>query len=255
MKMESTKKIINKNDIKNIIIDNKNNNIKNNTKNNINNNSDDLKEKIINIYNNIEIRKKINERYQEFQYFQKKDVKNEEIFIELCFCLLTANFNAKRAIEIQEIIGNGFIELSYDDLSIKLKELGYRYPNKRSEYIIEARKYLNIKDIIFDPSLNIEEKREFLVKNVKGLGFKESSHFLRNIGFLNYSIIDFHIVDILVSYNMIEKPLNKSIKKNDYLKIENILQKFISEFPSNTNMDLNKLDIYLWYIETSTIMK
>ncbi|MDD3263929.1 MAG: N-glycosylase/DNA lyase [Candidatus Nanoarchaeia archaeon] len=215
-----------------------------------------LIEKIKNTYNNIEIRNKINKRYDDFQYFQKKDVTNNEIFIELCFCLLTANYNAKKAIEIQEKIGNGFILLTQEELSLKLKELGYRYPNKRSEYIVEARKYKdNIKDIIFDNKLNKEEKREFLVKNIKGLGFKESSHLLRNIGFKDYSIIDFHIVDILVENNIINKPNSKTIKKDDYLKIEKKLEELLSYLPKEIEMDLNRLDIYLWYIETSTIFK
>ena len=70
------------------------------------------------------------------------DKKNENIlFSELCFCLLTANFNAKRAIHIQNKIKSGFKHLSKEELASRLKELGHRFPNARSKYIVEARKH------------------------------------------------------------------------------------------------------------------
>jgi N-glycosylase/DNA lyase len=66
---------------------------------------------------------------------------NKELFKELSFCVLTANYNAKKAISIQKKINNGFITLTLKDLSLKLKELGYRYPNLRAEYIVYNRKF------------------------------------------------------------------------------------------------------------------
>ena len=88
-----------------------------------------------------------------------------------------------------------------------------------------------------------------MVNNVKGLGYKESSHFLRNIGFDDYAIIDFHIVDVLVNYNLINKP--KTITKKKYLEIENVLKRLAKE----TNLTLAELDLYLWYMETGKILK
>ena len=71
-----------------------------------------------------------------------------------------------------------------------------------------------------------------MIKNIKGLGYKESSHFLRNIGFDDYAIIDFHIVDILVKHNLIERP--KSLTKRKYLEIEDTLRDLARE----TNLTL-----------------
>ena len=98
---------------------------------------------------------------------------------------------------------------------------------------------------------NISNKslREWLVKNIKGLGYKEASHFLRNIGFDDYAIIDFHIVDLLVKYNIIQKP--KSLTKQKYLEIEEKLRKIAKK----TNLTLAELDLYLWYMETGKILK
>ncbi|MGD8545498.1 MAG: N-glycosylase/DNA lyase [Candidatus Bathyarchaeota archaeon] len=174
---------------------------------------------------------------------------NKEIFKELCFCILTANFNAKRSIEIQMKIGDKFLDIPESKLTEKLRQLGHRYPNARAEYIVNARKYKNsIKDIVM--KFPDEKKlREWLVKNVKGLGYKEASHFLRNIGYENLAIIDFHIIDILVRHNVIKKP--KTLSKRKYLEIENSLKKIAAIL----KMNLAELDLYLWYMETGKILK
>lgn len=188
----------------------------------------------------------VNDRIQEFKKIDKNSTK--ELFKELCFCILTANFNAEKCIEIQNEIGTDFLTLSEEELSNKLSELGHRYPNYRAKYICDSAKYNEeLRDII--SSTKDEELREWLVENIKGLGYKESSHFLRNIGFNNLAIIDFHIIDVLVSHNIIQKP--KSLTRKKYLEIENTLRKIAKE----TNLSLAELDLYLWYMETGKILK
>src|SRR5208283_5549678 len=66
----------------------------------------------------------------------------EEIFKELCFCILTANYSAEGGIRIQKSIGSGFLSLSEPDLARELKRLGYRFPNMRARYIVDARSKL-----------------------------------------------------------------------------------------------------------------
>ncbi|MBU2590050.1 MAG: N-glycosylase/DNA lyase [Nanoarchaeota archaeon] len=187
---------------------------------------------------NSPISKVISNRIKEF-----KSYPNDKLFQELSFCLMTANFNAKRAINIQDSIKDGFNNLSEKQLSKKLKELGHRFPNARAKYIVEARKH----DLGVIPFL--EDKREYLVNNVKGLGFKEASHFLRNIGYSDFAIIDFHIVDLLVKNKLIERP--KTLNKNKYLEIESLLSKLAAKL----NLNLDELDLYLWYLETGKVLK
>ena len=91
--------------------------------------------------------------------------------------------------------------------------------------------------------------REWLAKTIKGLGYKEASHFLRNIGFKNLAIIDFHIIDILEKFGIIQKP--KTLSKKKYIEIEQVLKK-IGEC---VNLDLDELDLYLWYMETNEVLK
>ena len=171
-----------------------------------------------------------------------------EIFKELCFCILTANYSAEGGIRIQKEINNGFIILSEAELAKKLRTSGYRFPNVRASFIVEARKHIGIKSKL-DSMKDDNERREWIVKNVKGLGYKEASHFLRNIGYSDVAIIDFHIVDLLVGHKLVEKP--KTMSKKNYLEIENLLRK-IAE---NVNLNLGELDLYLWYLETGKILK
>jgi len=192
------------------------------------------------------IKKKIDKRIQEFKGHNKKSI--DEIFKELCFCILTANFNAEKCIEIQKGIGHCFLVDDQDELSKKLKEYGHRFPNKRAQYISES---LKCKDKLKKIIQSNDKKfiRDWIVKNIKGIGYKESSHFLRNIGFDDYAIIDFHIIDILSNHNIIQKP--KTITKKKYLEIENILKKIAKK----TNLTLAELDLYLWFMETGKILK
>lgn len=188
----------------------------------------------------------VDDRLKEFKRIGRGS--DEEVFKELCFCILTANFNAERSIRIQKVIGDGFLTFSKEMLAEKLRELGHRYPTARAEYIFDARKYKgDLRKIV--SSLRGEKLREWLVRNVKGLGYKEASHFLRNIGFDDYAIIDFHIVDLLVKHGLVVKP--KTMTKKRYLEIERVLR----EVARSGGFTLAELDLYLWYMETGRVLK
>jgi len=174
---------------------------------------------------------------------------SRKIFEELCFCILTANFNAERAIAIQKRIGDGFLCLPEERLSRELKSLGYRYPNTRARYIVEARRHAGSLKKTIESAKDENELRVWLVGNVKGLGFKEASHFLRNIGFRNQAIIDFHIVDVLAKHGLAVKP--KTLTPSKYLEMERIL----AGLGSRLGLSLAELDLYLWYCETGKVLK
>jgi N-glycosylase/DNA lyase len=202
---------------------------------------------IIEDLKNSEIKNIVNSRMKEFEELGKKE--SEDIFKELCFCLLTANFSASGGIKIQKEINDGFLVLPEPELAKRLSELGHRFPNARARFIFEARKYKsNIKEIL--NSFETEsEIRNWLAKDVKGLGMKEASHFLRNIGYKNLAIIDFHILDLLEKHKLIEKP--KTMSPKNYIEIENVLR----QLAQRTNTKLGELDLYLWYKETGKILK
>ena len=192
------------------------------------------------------IKKQIDQRIQEFKNIDKKS--NQELFQELCFCLLTANYNAEKTIKIQNEIGQCFHTDNQQQIEQKLKQHGHRFPSTRAQYITESQKCKEqLNQVIKFHDRN--KIREWIVQNIKGLGYKESSHFLRNIGFDDYAIIDFHIIDILVNHNIITRP--KTLTKNKYLEIE----KQLKQIAKQTNLTLAELDLYLWYMETGKILK
>jgi len=178
--------------------------------------------------------------------FQKLGTKgNDAWFSELCFCLLTANSQAQKAIDIQKHLGvKGFLEDTEETIANAIKSFGHRFHNNKAKYIVLARKYKNIKDCL--SSLTSWEAREFIVKNIKGLGYKESSHFLRNVGYEDFAIIDRHIIKFLYKNNFV-KEMPITITKKLYLELETILKGY--------NICLNKLDLMIWCHITGKILK
>lgn len=196
-----------------------------------------------------EIKEIIDSKIKDFEELGEKG--SNELFKELCFCFMTANFSAHGGIKIQDAVGDGFLHLPEEDLAGKLKELGHRFPNARAAYVVGARGHKdNIKDTLdsFETDL---ETRDWVVQNIKGIGMKEASHFLRNIGYKNLAIIDFHIVDLLVKHDLIEAPKSRSLTPKRYVEIENVL----NEISNKTGLSLGELDLYLWYEETGKILK
>ncbi|MEM0372823.1 MAG: N-glycosylase/DNA lyase [archaeon] len=199
----------------------------------------------INLLKNSPVKKTIEARMKEF----RKKKTNAEIFSELCFCIMTANFSAERAIAIQNKMKEGFLSLNEKQLARKLREHGHRFPNARAKHIASCQKHAtDIKRILL--SFNSEkEAREWLVRNVRGFGMKEASHFLRNIGYDNVAIIDFHIVDLLERNGIIKRP--KTLTKKKYLEIEEKLEKLAAK----AKLTLGELDLYLWFLETGKVFK
>ena len=109
--------------------------------------------------------------------------KDEDIFQELCFCILTANANALRCDQaIKELKETGLLfEGKSHEIKPALKGR-VRFHNKKASFITSARrlfkhgKNIDIKRILnFN---NIFNTRDWLVENIKGLGYKKASHFL-----------------------------------------------------------------------------
>src|SRR3989344_109980 len=195
----------------------------------------------INLLRNSSVKNKVENRLKEFE-------NRKERFSELCFCLLTANSKAKTAINIQNELGEeGFLNYDRDKIRDSIITNKHRFPNNKSNFIIEARKFKNIREVL--NGKDEFEAREFLVKNVKGLGYKEASHFLRNVGYKNLSILDRHIINLMVENKIIERP--KSLTKKKYFEIE----KKFKEICGEVKMSCAELDMYMWYLKTGEVLK
>ncbi len=192
--------------------------------------------------------KLVRQRLCEFKELGKKN--NKHWFSELCFCILTANSTAEKGIQIQRALGaNGFLAIPEKQLAKKLKALGHRFYNKRAEFIVKARQHKNLKDKVL--SFNLEcEAREWLAQNVLGIGYKEASHFLRNVGFENLAILDRHVLSLMHEHAMLrEKPI--SLNKKNYLEAE----KELGALAKKTGLSHAELDLYLWFLKTGKVLK
>ena len=194
-----------------------------------------------------EVKSTIDRRLEEFASFKNKS--NNEWFSELCFCILTANSRAMTAIAIQnELKFEGFSSKSQEEIRDCIKNNKHRFHNNKAKYILRARKHINIKSRL--NSKTEAEAREWLVQNIKGLGYKEASHFLRNTGHNNVAILDRHILNLMHEHNLIDE-IPKPLNKNRYLEIE---QKF-NQLASKLGMTPARLDLAMWYLKTGKVMK
>lgn len=197
------------------------------------------------------IKDTVDKRLSEFREFRNKG--NEEWFSELCFCILTANSRASTALNIQKELGfKGFSKHSQEKVMQTIKRNKHRFHNNKAKYIVNARAHLAIKDTIHGilAEKNLLEAREWLVKNIKGIGYKEASHFLRNVGFDGLAILDRHIINLMHEHNILkERP--KSLNRLNYLLIE---QEF-NKLAEKSGMSSAELDLTMWYLKAGEVLK
>jgi N-glycosylase/DNA lyase len=194
----------------------------------------------------------VDERVNEFRNVNKMD--SHKWYEELVYCLLTAYSSALMGQRCLDTLCNEgtLLDGSLNDVEDCLKVEGHRFANRRAEYILNTR-YLAqiIKEKIqgFDDS---KSAREWLVANIKGIGWKESSHYLRNVGYFDLAILDRHIIRNMADFNLVDKvEAKKGLTKKLYLKYEQILSKVAKEL----DMSLGEMDLYLWYRKTGKILK
>jgi len=210
---------------------------------------EDLKQKYA------EKRKDIERRLQDFRESYQKD--NRHVFGELCFCLLTPQSKAKscwRTIEKLKETG-----LLYTGTPEEMKKWmsSVRFNENKSKYLALARQMFsdNNGNIAIKEKMNaipdVPALRQWLIENVKGMGYKEASHFLRNVGFGDdIAILDRHILKNLVKYGVIEE-IPKSLTEKKYLEIERKMKYFAEE----TGIPFAHLDLLWWSEETGEIFK
>ncbi len=196
---------------------------------------------------NILLSDDITERAQDFRNL--KSAGKEQLFFELCFCILAANTSAELGIRMQETLGmQAFLTYDQMDLRNALKLARYRFYNTRSAYIYNSRWIVDeLPDIV--NSANPAEAREYLVREVYGIGYKEASHFLRNVGVFDFAILDKHILRYLGSAMNIKIPRSMTAKR--YLEIE---EKFV-DMSMKLGLEPGILDLILWKQATGKVLK
>jgi N-glycosylase/DNA lyase len=207
-----------------------------------------LKNEIIEHY---ELKKfEIQKRLKEFE-----DVKRENYFYELCFCICTPQSKAVNAFIVQ----NRLMKLNFEQKNIEESELveilrkpeNYiRFHNQKAKRLLELKKDWTNIELIINSDLDNFNKRNTIAKRVKGIGFKEASHFLRNIGFKGLGILDRHILRLLVE-NEVYSEIPNILTEKRYLEVE---KSFIS-YSNLIGIDIDELDLVFWSFINGEIIK
>ncbi len=195
------------------------------------------------------------QREKHFDNVWKKG-SEEEIFAELVFCLFTPQSKAVSCWAAVNALADKNMIFNAPDKEIAAIINMVRFRNNKAKYVTQARNLFTVKGSMkikeklasFD---NIYELREWIIKNVKGIGYKEAGHFLRNIGIgKDLAILDRHILKNLQKYGAI-KEVPKSLTPKIYAKIEKDMQAFAKK----TGIPMPQLDMILWCKESGGIFK
>jgi N-glycosylase/DNA lyase len=180
------------------------------------------------------------------------------IFEELCYCILTAGSSAKMGMRTVEALRDLLQRGTQAELQERARASCVRFWRVRPSYIVQTRECLrercglSMKSFI-ESFENPETLRDFFAseKGIKGLGYKEASHFLRNIGFSGYAILDKHILNSLREMGVIGMRMRPPTTRARYLAIEKKMARFSREI----GIDMDHLDLLLWSRKTGEILK
>lgn len=197
----------------------------------------------------------IRSRLAEFESVWR-DADDARLWEEMVYCFFTGGCSARmglRSIEaVRDLLQDGDHEALMNALVGR-----HRYPRARARYIVESRDFLER-----DCSMRLRsrlaafadplERRDWLVreKGIKGLGYKEASHFLRNIGLKGYAILDKHVLRCLAELGVIDSPKPPGTRTR-YIEVEYRLK----DFAERLDIDFEELDLVLWSIKTGEILK
>ena len=191
----------------------------------------------------------IAQRLTEFQ----RPRTHEELFYELCFCLLTPGSNGKRCWTcVEELRQRDFFHVDFDPAPL-LRAFTRFYRNK-ARYLVTAKRMFAAIAVMVDRgqqgAVLPERARAWLVEEVQGLGYKEASHFMRNVGVFGNAILDRHVLRNLQLLGMLRR-LPAGLTDSRYLVIEEKLKNFCVEI----GIPLEHLDLVLWSEETGEVFK
>jgi N-glycosylase/DNA lyase len=187
-------------------------------------------------------------RLSEFQ-----SVLPSEYFYELTYCLLTPQSSAAHAEQaVAQLREAGFRSQNIDPEPIlRRKEYYIRFHRTKTRHLLQMKEqFSDIAQKLSEPA-SAADLREWLVTHIIGLGYKEATHFLRNIGKNDgLAILDRHILRMLERLGLVDSIPN-SISKKHYLEIE---QRF-KMFANDIGIVLDELDLVFWSMNTGEIRK
>jgi N-glycosylase/DNA lyase len=203
-----------------------------------------------------EKRSAIQARLSEFAEVGRK-ADDARLFEELVYCILTAGASARMGQTSIERIGPLLPHADHERLHQALRG-AHRFPRARSGYVVTTRAWLRsdcdlrLRERLTAFGEDLDGRRDFLARTpgIKGIGYKEASHYLRNIGYCGYAILDQHILRELHRFGVLPTATPPATKKK-YLAAEESMR----QFAKGIKIDFDELDLLLWSNRTGEILK
>lgn len=180
-------------------------------------------------------------------------VPKTEYFYELAYCLMTPQSSAVHADHVVSVLKQQkFFEVGFNpEELLRAKESYIRFHKNKAKYLLTIRNTIDSIVATLSNGSTSFDLREWLVENVKGLGYKEATHFLRNIGMNGgLAILDRHILRNLKRYGAI-RSIPASLSRKRYLFIE----RNFNVFSTAVGIPIDELDLLFWSMETGEIRK
>ena len=198
-------------------------------------------------------RSEIERRLDEFRHVGRGT--DEELFAELAFCLFAVQTSARRSDHaVQGLVANGLLWRGSSAAIARFLRTRVRFHNHKAAYLVAARDHF----FAANPTLRAwldstspTAAREYLVRELDGFGYKEASHFLRNVGRgEDFAILDRHVLKNL-RYHAVIRTIPDSLTARRYLMIEDRVR----NFSRDVRIPMAALDLVFWSRETGEVFK
>jgi N-glycosylase/DNA lyase len=191
----------------------------------------------------------INQKLTEFVNVDKES--EQALLSEMIFCIFAANSSAEMG-ELAQKLLTPKIGASIEEMKAATHKR-VRFYNKRTEYFFYNLQFLaphgGISQIIKNHQI-LHELRHFLIQHLMGFGYKEASHYLRNLGFSGLCIIDKHILRFCKEIKILRS--DKAPKNGkEYIAIENKIIRFCQ----TNNYNIDAFDLAVWSMKTGKLIK
>ena len=200
-------------------------------------------------------RKKILARLADFR--RVGSLADERLFEELCFCILAVQSKAHGAdAAVRDLMAYDLLWPGRQGDVAAFLRPRTRFHNHKAAYIVRARERFFPPDgpvlcKSLDGFAEPKAARAWFVREVDGLGWKEASHFLRNIGRgERLAILDRHILRNLLRHGVIRR-MPRTLTANRYLTIESKMERFSDD----VEIPMAALDLLFWSRETGEVFK
>ena len=200
-------------------------------------------------------RPRIDARLADFRHIGR--MPDERLFEELCFCILAVQSKARPSeAAVSALREAGLLWSGRRPEVASFLRHRTRFHNHKAAFIVRAReRFFPDGNGVLAGTLNSftssKDAREWLVREVDGLGLKEASHFLRNTGRgEDLAILDRHILGNLVRHGVI-RGMPHTLTAKRYVEIEARMERFSRD----VGIPMAMLDLIFWSRETGEIFK